>query len=256
VSRKNFILLRGWVRNQFHWEDFPEVLKKASPKSRVICLDFPGNGVYHHKKSFKTVAQNTLFLKKRFERLKELHPNEQWYLVGLSLGGMITMDWANQYPDDFNGVVVINSSSNKSNFLDRLKPNQVRRILNQLMIELKTKDFEEKSLLKEQFAIEMTQNHFPAQLYKKWSKIDLSYPVSKSNLLAQAVAAIKFSPPKEIIPPVLILCSKADRMVDWSCSLELAKHYEIEPTIHNSGGHDLTNDDPDWCVEKILSFVS
>ncbi len=47
-----WILLRGLVREQAHWEGFAERLASAlGDGHRVLALDLPGNGVLHRRRS-------------------------------------------------------------------------------------------------------------------------------------------------------------------------------------------------------------
>ena len=52
-----WILLRGLVREQAHWNGFADRLAGAlGADHRVMCMDLPGNGVRHRDRSPTRIA--------------------------------------------------------------------------------------------------------------------------------------------------------------------------------------------------------
>jgi hypothetical protein len=43
-------------------------------------------------------------------------------------------------------------------------------------------------------------------------------------------------------------------MVDHACSKAIARKWQTESDFHESAGHDLTLDAPEWTVEKIVAW--
>ena len=52
----NWLLLRGLAREQRHWGRFPALLSAKLPGDRVFCLDLPGTGTEHRRKSPASIA--------------------------------------------------------------------------------------------------------------------------------------------------------------------------------------------------------
>ena len=85
-----WILLRGLVREQAHWEGFAERLASAlGDGHRVLALDLPGNGVLHRRRSPTRVADMVEAARDQLATLQVAGPVR---LVALSLGGMVAMD--------------------------------------------------------------------------------------------------------------------------------------------------------------------
>jgi pimeloyl-ACP methyl ester carboxylesterase len=56
--------------------------------------------------------------------------------------------------------------------------------------------------------------------------------------------------------PVLLLTSARDRMVDPQCSVKLARLLGARLEVHPRAGHDLSLDDPRWCVEQTRAWLA
>ena len=88
---------------------------------KVHTLDNLGCGEFFEKTTPLTIRENVDFLQEQFEKLYTENPGE-WYLLGISLGGMFVTEWA-QRINPFKKVFVINSSfKNLSPLFDRLTP--------------------------------------------------------------------------------------------------------------------------------------
>ena len=52
-----------------------------------------------------------------------------WRLLGLSLGGMVAVDWVARHPTDFRALVVVNSTARNAGFVwDRLQASKDQRL--------------------------------------------------------------------------------------------------------------------------------
>ena len=106
VKPARWLLLRGLAREQRHWGAFRAAL--ASQGAEVQCLDLPGAGTENDRKSPASIRGITEDLRERWRRT----PREgAWGLCAVSLGGMVAMDWCGRHPDDFDALVLVNTSA-------------------------------------------------------------------------------------------------------------------------------------------------
>ena len=100
----NWILMRGLTRECRHWGGFTELLAQSLPHSSIQCIDLPGNGALCNESSPDEIADITDRVRAQSGESSDVH------LLGLSMGGMVACDWALRYPEEVQGVVLINSS--------------------------------------------------------------------------------------------------------------------------------------------------
>lgn len=243
----NWLLIRGLVRETEHWGEFPQMLEKTEGVKRVLCLDLAGVGTENSRVFFPTVKQAVEDLRSRF-KLAHKTKEEDWGILGISLGGMIAMQWACDYPSDFKKIVVINSSSKELPFWKRLTPESILTV---------GKTFFEKDIVKrERLIIEMTSNlrKNDPKLIDSWVGIAQKRGYSKLTAINQLAAAAQFSLPQRVSPKMLVLTSRADRMVSFEGSEEIAKKYNANIQIHPTAGHDISIDDPQWIIDKMSDW--
>jgi pimeloyl-ACP methyl ester carboxylesterase len=93
---------------------------------------------------------------------------------------------------------------------------------------------------------------------RRWAELAARQPVRRSNVLRQMLAAARYRAPVPMPepPPLLVLASSADRIVDAACSRSLAYRVPGARLVeHETAGHDLPLDEPDWVVGEIARFV-
>ncbi|MCO5141721.1 MAG: alpha/beta hydrolase [Oligoflexia bacterium] len=244
---REWILLRGLIRESAHWMGFEKLLQQSYPNDKVHCLDLPGTGEYFQLTSPKKVSEYVNFLKdKSSQNIKEK------IIIGISFGGMISIEWINQYPDFFHKAFIINSSfSNISPFYHRLRPDNYISIL---------KLFLQRSIqTQEETIFKMTVNlkNNSNQIVSDWLKIQEKHPVSKKSAFNQLLASSKYRlPTNKPQTPIIVLGTTADRLVHSQCSLEFAKKWDLKKYIHSEAGHDLSLDAPEWILECIKREVN
>lgn len=245
-----WLLLRGLIREQAHWGDFPEILLKQRPADSIVCLDIPGTGAKYKEKSKTSITEIVETL--RPEWLASVHKDEKVGLIAISLGGMIATEWLHKYPEDFGCAVMINTSlRGYSSFFKRLRWQNFCKILKIL--------FTQNPEIRELKILSLVSNKKSEDLKTQnlWTSIQKNHPVSKYNALRQLYSAAMYSPP-EARPasiPISLYNSAADRLVDPSCSQDIALRWATEIYIHPSAGHDLPLDDPHWLIEKITEWL-
>ena len=255
------LLLRGLAREARHWGDFPDELRRAYAAQdvdlRVNLVDLPGAGAHSEMRSPTTVEAMADFVRDRFrdQLAQELEAGlpkaTRRSLVTISLGGMIATSWTTRFPNDFNSLVLMNSSlRGLSKATDRLRVDQWWRIP---MI-LKERDVE----VRERRILEWISNRPDRreEVIEDWVKIQLTRPVSTANLALQLSAAARFKPNKIPALPVLVLCGRGDRMVSFSCSESIAQAWGAKILHHPVAGHDLPLDAGGWAATMIAEWNS
>lgn len=242
----SFFLLRGLAREVRHWGDFCGQLESAASNFRVIPLEIPGAGARRAEQSPTTVAGYV-------EKLRSLHlqnvqANHINILLGISFGAMISARWIHDFPTDFHGAILINASGRPSPFYKRLRMPAALRILGAA--------FHRNSTNREKIIARLICNLADTDtLAQRWGRIAESAPIAPSNTLRQLYAAAKFRTPPATTLPTLHLCSTSDRLVNAACSHSIADLWNRRPIAHAKAGHDLTTDDPHWCISRIISWL-
>jgi pimeloyl-ACP methyl ester carboxylesterase len=174
------------------------------------------------------------------------------YLVGLSLGAMVALEWARLYPAECAGAVLMSTSvRGLSPFYQRLKPPAYWPLLRALA-SMGTAAGRE-SLL---FDLTSSLNRERDATVGNWVRYASELPCSRLNALRQLLAALRYKLPADKPQvPLLLLRGMADRMVDPACSARLAQHWQLPLQSHPDAGHDLTLDDRDWVCRQINDWL-
>jgi pimeloyl-ACP methyl ester carboxylesterase len=248
VVVSNWVLLRGLTRERRHWGDFPEILKRECSDAAVYAIDLPGNGGLNAQKS---PTQVTEMAESCRHQLREQGIAPPYYIVAMSLGAMVAIAWANRHPEEINGCVLINTSLRPfSPFHHRLRPQNYLKLASLLWPGCDPH-------FRENIILQITSNlPISPEKLSEWSGYARENPVSSPNALRQLFAAVRYQPPfAKPLPPVLVLSSAHDQLVDSRCSQTLAAHWHSPFAEHLSAGHDLPLDDAPWVAEQIRRWV-
>lgn len=248
-----WILLRGLVREQAHWNGFADRLAATLGEGHhVMCMDLPGNGLRYRDRSPTRIAGMVDAAREDLTRRGVDGPIN---LVALSLGGMVAMDWLRRYPQQVAAAALINSSAAPvSPFWHRLKP------VNYLPI-IRRGVFGRDRLKRERQILEITTHRLTDadkdRIAREFLRIDQARPVSSANMLRQLWAAARFRAPRNLPSgrPVLVISAAADRLVDPRCSDALAARWSAQRAVHPDGGHDLSLDDPGWLADTLAGWA-
>jgi len=252
-NRRTWVLLRGLVREQRHWGNFPDVLQTYFPDDKIILFDFPGNGKRNKEKSATTITGMTNEVRAYVSNRSTGQPV---YIIALSMGAMVAVEWMNQHPEECAGAVLISTSLRGLNpFYQRLLPSNYPTILKSLIL---PEDIHQK----ENRILHLVSNIIASDSSKKelivnhWIDYAKQYPVSAINGLRQLIAAMRFHvPAQQPDIPILVLRSLADHMVSPECSATLARHWHLPIETHATAGHDIPLDDAEWVCEKIIQWL-
>lgn len=245
-----WILLRGLGRESGHWGPFVANFQDAFPMDRVVCLDLPGAGSKAHLNSPYKICLYTDHIRQELQHLNNTTTSETCG-IGLSMGGMILLDWAVRFPREINQMVLINTSAaNLAPPWKRLNINATRAALRRITY---SDDRAEELIL----SLVSNDPEKRNQMLEIWTRISRERSVSRRNIIAQLLAAATFRvAPGSLATPTLIVCAKNDRLVDSRNSVALTNHLLAATLIeHQNAGHDIPIDDPKWLIDQVKAWV-
>lgn len=249
----NLFLMRGLIREAAHWGEFYQIISAQFPEANIFCIEIPGTGQYNHLPTPLSIPKIVAHCRKDFANIvsQSNYKNLPNYIVAVSLGGMLTVEWIKKYPYDFKKAILVNTSLKGINpLLKRILPGQYKTLIS--IARSKTPEEKERRI------IEMVSNN-KAKYHEHtllWSKINQKRPVSTYNAARQIFAGATYNPPTEKPKiPILLVRGEKDRMVDPTCSEEIATRWGLELISHPEAGHDLSLDAPEWLATQVRNWI-
>ena len=246
---KHWVFLRGLGREARHWGDFPQRFAQTVPAENITLQDLAGNGVFHAQRSPTSVRAMVEFIRQQLADAKVKSPHQ---LVAMSLGAMVAIEWAAQYPAEVARLVLINTSMRPlSNSAERLRP-QNWPALAAVALRWSNAGFAERTIFR------LTCNRVDTRTADEatWLEIRATAPVGAANLTRQLVAASRYrAPATEPLCPMLVLSSGADALVNPVCSHHLASSWQVAHRQHPWAGHDLPHDDAHWVGHQVAAWL-
>ncbi len=240
----HFVLIRGLLRDARHWGIFVDHLQQHFPTARISTPDIPGNGSRYQSTSPDTIAGMTDDLRQQIGSGMPVN------LIGLSMGGMIAMDWMARYPDEIKAAVLINTSLRScSAFYQRLRWQIYPDLFEMIFHSTQTREID---------ILRLTSNHFfdDLVLQQKWQLWQRQSPISFRSAKNQLLAAMKFALTGKPHHKILVLASRGDRLVNYHCSMAIARQWSAECILHPTAGHDLPLDQPVWLGQTIKAWLN
>jgi len=244
-----WVFLRGLTRETRHWGDFPEIFRRAIPDAAVVALDLPGNGRLNGVTSPTRVEE---LAERARDELARLGVSRPCHLLAMSLGAMVAVEWAARHPREISGAVLINTSlAPFSPVFRRLKPANYPALLRLALFGASSCGWEE-TILRLTTRLVTT----PDAVVAAWVACRNENPVSRDNALRQLLAAARYRAPRaRPAPPLLLLASRRDALVDARCSRDLARRWHCALAEHPHAGHDLPLDDGPWVAARIREWL-
>lgn len=242
---RTLVLLRGLTRGCNHWADFPKQLNQAFPDVKLAFIDLAGNGLRTNESSPITIKTALQDIRNQVKRQGIAFPID---ILALSLGGMITLQWLNDFPDEINQAIVINSSHSKlSKTSERMRPSTIAKLVTGVLLP---------ASLRERIIYSVTSNHLlNTNITNQWVLEANTHTVSRLNFIRQVFIARSFTTNLRINKKqLLLLASSSDRLVNASSSKALAKKTGADLKTNKMAGHEITLDDPDWVINHAASF--
>jgi pimeloyl-ACP methyl ester carboxylesterase len=114
------VLLHGFLENQSMWKAF---IPELSKKHRIITIDLLGHGATACLGYVHTMEDQADMVHHVLHELKI----KKAVLIGHSMGGYVALAFAELYPDNVKGIVLVNSTSRADS--DERKTNRDRAIV-------------------------------------------------------------------------------------------------------------------------------
>jgi pimeloyl-[acyl-carrier protein] methyl ester esterase len=250
-SKMNVLFIRGLTREKRHWRGLEQKLQIMRPDLLVHSIDLPGAGTFFQQTSPIKFDDYIYFLR---EKLSHQKKEGKTKLIGISMGGMIALRWAQLFPDEISQLFIINSSAGKlSNPFDRFNLGEIKEILG--AVTSKTLNEKEKNVLK----LTTAKCEITDELLNDFVQIKISAPVSIISSFNQIAAAFTFTLDKNFKLhsgiEVVVMSGLKDKLVNPKCSEAIALKLNAQLFVHEKAGHDLSLDDPEWFLEKINQHI-
>jgi pimeloyl-ACP methyl ester carboxylesterase len=249
----NLLLLRGLIRDQRCWGDFPSRLAAHAPHLKLHYLDLPGVGTENARECPDSITAIRIDVAKRFhERVAQgKFPKGPWSLMAISMGGMVAIDWVAAEPDLFQNFVVINTSAaDVARVFERFR----FRHLPEMIYALATGEPERS----ERLILKIVSNRFQEMdsLLSEQIRWRKERPVSRKTFVRQILSAARFRLPNSRLKPrTVLISSEGDRLVSPLCSARLAERLGVPRISHPWSGHDIPVDDPEWLAQRLREIL-
>lgn len=244
AATTTWVLLRGLGRESAHWGTLPQRLQAAFPSSAVVTPDLPGTGA-----GATTVCPLTVPALAHAVRQDVLAQGgaPPFSLVGLSLGSMVALAWAQQNPTEVARLALLSGSvAGLCPLWWRLTPAALRVFAKAA--------YARNGAQREALILRLTSANPDAReaALSAWVDIARQRPVSRATLLRQLAAAARFRPTvRPFGLPTLVLAGARDAIVNAKCSERLASALHAPVFIHPTAGHDLSLDAADWVLHRL-----
>lgn len=247
-----WVLMRGVSRESGHWGVFPDHLRRSlrelQPASQLLMLDLPGTG--SKRREVSPMQVSAIVEACRLE-LRNRGVRGPVSLVGMSLGAAVLTDWANRYPEEVEAGVLINPSLRP--FSELFRKSQPLNYLGLLLLSLSRFG----ARMREERVLRLTTRLTPPQaVIDRWLELQRQHPLGVRNTARQLIASLRYRASRtRPAAPMLLLCSKADGLVDWRCSQAISRAWGAPLRLHTRAGHDLPLDDPQWVARAVAEWL-
>jgi pimeloyl-ACP methyl ester carboxylesterase len=237
-----WILLRGLLRDRRHWGSLPGRLAAFAPGQVVEAYDLPGNGSRHRERSASDVASMVVQLREDLRRRGVPTPVR---LLGMSLGGLVAIEWARQHPQEVEQIVLVNTAvAPTASIGERMRPSLWLPFLRLLLLPASAQRWENTLLPRTSRRYRRQGSPARQALLQRWSEWRRNQPVSRGNVWRQLWAGARYRAPVAPDAPGLMLVSTRDDMVDPASVRRVAEAWGWPVVEHPKAGHDLALDDP------------
>lgn len=237
------LLIHGFCGSSGYWG---KVIPMLSEKYRVIAIDLPGHGESKALDSVKDIEQYALVLKDFLEELGI----EKVTMFGHSLGGYITLGFAEKYNQYLSGFSLIHSTG----FPDSEEAKK-GRIASADKIEKAGIDIFIDGLVPKLFAPENVESHKQSMEEVKKIGYEVQPQGAKNALLAMKNRKDRTEILEKTELPVLLIAGESDQLIPADKTFT-ASGENIKQVVIEGAGHMSMYEAPDELGNAILTYLN
>ncbi|GAE46148.1 beta-ketoadipate enol-lactone hydrolase [Mesobacillus boroniphilus JCM 21738] len=236
-------LIHGFAGSKHYWD---KIIPELANEHRVIALDLPGHGESEMGKDRYSIEDIASTIKELLDQLGL----DKVTMFGHSLGGYITLAFAELYPQYLKAFSLVHSTANPdSEEAKEARENNAKKIQ-----EEGTGAFIE-GLSSKLFSPDNTEVN--AKEMEETVKIGM---MTKVDGLVSALMAMKDRPERnkvleETELPVLLIAGEQDQIIPPEKTFTVSRQNIEKKVIHNSG-HMSMYEQPDELVKVIKDFLA
>lgn len=240
---KPMILIHGFAGSKKYWD---KIIPLLTDENRVIAMDLPGHGESGMSKERYSIEDMAETIKELMDHLEV----DKVTLFGHSLGGYITLAFAEAHLHYLNGFSLVHSTANPdSEEAKEARENNAKKIQ-----EEGAEDFID-GLSKKLFSPENTEVN--AKEIDEAVKIGLK---TSEKGLVSALLAMKNRPDrnqvlKETKLPVLLIAGEKDQIIPLEKTFTVSREKVEEKVIQNAG-HMSMYEQPEELVKVMKDFLA
>lgn len=240
------LLIHGIGASHYVWR---YITPKLAENNTVTAVDLVGFGLSDKPETFKYDLDSQCDM--IIELIKELGI-QKTAIIGSSMGGAIALRLAQIKPELFDKVIVLSPAAdpritffdlNRIAFLSPMvRPLVTERFIKQIMKRIYS---EKKNITQESIRIYTEPYLNNKDAIHSFVK---SFSLLRDPRIFEQLEAIQ--------NPVLILWGQRDRIIPYKFAQKIQKKIPNSyMDIHETGGHHLQEDDPDWVLARISHFL-
>lgn len=240
---KPIVLIHGFTGSKQYWEKILPVLSKTS---RVIAIDLPGHGESGMGMEKYSIEDMAMLIKKLLDQLQL----ENVTMFGHSLGGYITLAFAERYSNYLNGFALLHSTANA----DPEEAKQGRHENAMKIVKEGTESFIN-GLAQKLFSKDHIELH--ALAIKKTIEIGLSASIKG---VVSALLAMKDRPDRNDVlektdKQVLLVAGEQDQIIPPEKTFTVQRN-NIDARLIKGAGHMSMYEQPEELARIMNEFLS
>ena len=211
----NIVFLHGFLENISMWKEITPTLIK---KHRVVCIDLLGHGKTGNLGYIHTMEEQAKMIKLVLDHLNL----RKYILIGHSMGGYVSLAFAELFPNNIKGMCLMNSSA-----LPDSKEKLENRIRGIAAVKNKPSIFV-KMAIPNLFSKENVER-FPKEIQEITME---AMKISKQGIIA-SLEGMKIRKDRTSILrlgkfPILMIISKKDPALNYQCLIDQVKNTNVK----------------------------
>lgn len=243
------VMLRGLARSMRHWLGYEA---EVARHFKVITLDLRGIGQSTRPSTVKTTIYD---MADDVVAVLDALGIEKAHVLGVSLGGMITLATGLRHAARCESLIVVNSSI-AGEFTMRLTPAAIRGILTSAV----RPGAEAQRLMVDNLLGPEADEARRAAITDRYAEIERSEGLYTKTALKQLIAAARFRPQRQMramTVPTLVVYGTDDVFVSNVNSIKLARHLPNAKLVPlEKAGHEASLDQGPALIEAVRAWVN